>query len=94
MRKHTRTSALWEFLFSGLALPALVLLVMSVIWLPWVVAGTVLIFSSLYVWDTIANPIHIQTIEDKNQEKKSNWQALAFVLFCALSVVVYLANGT
>ncbi len=94
VRRHTRTHALIEFLFSAMGLPILVLFVLSIMWLPWVILGTAVLLAGLYAWDTSVNPLHIETAEEKNSDRKSNLYALVILGIILSSVVVYLINET
>ena len=90
VRRHTRTSAFLEFLFSVMGLPIIVLFFLAIIWLPWVVFGTAALFVGFYAWDTSANPLHVETSAEAAADRKSNLQALVVFGIILLSVAVYL----
>ena len=94
VRRHTRTHALLEFLFSVMGIPIIILFFLAIIWFPWVILGTTAIFIGFYAWDTLVNPLHVETTEESTAEKNSNLQALVVFSIILLSVVVYLVNKT
>jgi arginine exporter protein ArgO len=94
VRKHYRAEALVDLLFSAMGIPILALFILAIMWLPWVVLGTALVFLSAYAWDTSANPLSPETEEESEKEKRKNIQVLVVFSIILIFLLVSLVYET
>lgn len=77
-----------------MGIPYLVLIVILFEYLPWVLAGTVLIILAGYLWDTLrVNPV-VYSEDMTKQYNKRTTKVLVIMALILLAVLVIGANGT
>lgn len=94
IREHKTAGYLANGIFAAMGIPYLVLIVILFEYLPWVLAGTVLIILAGYLWDTLrVNPV-VYSEDMTKQYNKRTTKVLVIMALILLAVLVIGANGT